>query len=166
MKRIIDITNTKHITLENLKVSFQIKLLQYNINNILFNYNNKYALQIYIDNLKKELVDTINKSNLKNDTDAKELLDKIRNIYISLNTYDISPTINDINLAVDNTIKYILFNYTKNKYTYTLNQLVELLQELKYIKSTIEEYKLDTTDRINNLYKLIEQVKTIIINSL
>ena len=166
MNRIIDITNVKNITLENLKVSFQTKLLQYTINNILYRYNNKYALPIYISNLKKNIVEVIDKSNIKNDTETKELIDKTRNIYKALNNYHNCPTIDDISNAVDNTLKYILFNYSKNKHTYTLCQLIELLQELKYIKSTIEEYNIYITDRINNAYKLIEQIKTQIINNL
>lgn len=157
MKRIFDITNTKSIRLDNVKVPFQIKLLQYNINNILFKYNNKYAFQPVIETLKAELVKAINNSNLKDNNEAQELITKARQIYISLNSY--TPDNTGIEIAVDNSLKYLLYEFNKNKLTLTIQQELILLNELKMLKDIISTSNITITERIKNAYKLIEQLK-------
>ncbi len=157
MKRIYEIINTKSIRLDNVKVSFQIKLLQYNINNILFKYNNKYAFQPVIETLKAELVKAINDSNLKDNNEAQELIKKVREIYITLNSYKEDNT--DIDIAVDNSLKYLLYEFNKNKLTLTIQQELILLNELKMLKEIITVNNITITDRIKNAYKLIEQLK-------
>lgn len=157
MKRIFDITNTKSIRLDNVKVPFQIKLLQYNINNILFKYNNKYAFQPVIETLKAELVKAINNSNLKDNNEAQELITKARQIYISLNSY--TPDNTGIEIAVDNSLKYLLYEFNKNKLTLTIQQELILLNELKMLKDIISTSNITITERIKNAFKLIEQLK-------
>lgn len=164
MKRIYEIINTKSIRLDNVKVPFQIKLLQYNINNILFKYNNKYAFQPVIDTLKAELVKAINDSNLKDNNEAQELITKAREIYITLNSYIVDNT--GIDIAVDNSLKYLLYEFNKNKLTLTIQQELILLNELKMLKEIITVNNITITERIKNAYKLIEQLKESIIAKL
>ena len=164
MKRITDITNTKSIRLDNVKVPFQVKLLQYNINNILFKYNNKYAFQPVIDTLKAELVKAINDSNLKGNNEAQELITKSREIYITLNSYIVDNT--GIDIAVDNSLKYLLYEFNKNKLTLTIQQELILLNELKMLKDIITVNNITITERIKNAYKLIGQLKESIIAKL
>lgn len=163
MKRIADITNTKSITLENVKVKFQIKLLQYNINNILYKYNNKFAFPQYINLLKSELTKTIKAANLNDDKDATELLTKVRELYIKLCNHQ-PEQIEEI--AIDNSLKFILFNFIKNKTTLDIQQEIEMLEELKMFKDIITKNNIPVTDRIKNAYKLIEQLKTSITSKL
>lgn len=163
MKRIADITNTKSIHLDNVKVKFQIKLLQYNINNILYKYNNKFAFPQYVEKLKSELTNTIKSANINDDKDSKELLTKTRELYVKLCNHQpehIEET------AIDNSLKFILFNFIKNKATLDIQQEIELLEELKMYKDIIAKNNIPATDRINNCYKLIEQLKNSIIAKL
>lgn len=163
MKRIADITNTKSIHLDNVKVKFQIKLLQYNINNILYKYNNKFAFPQYVEKLKSELTNTIKSANINDDKDATELLTKTRELYVKLCNHQpeyIEET------AIDNSLKFILFNFIKNKATLDIQQEIELLEELKMYKDIIAKNNIPATDRINNCYKLIEQLKNSIIAKL
>lgn len=165
MKRITDITNTKGIKLANVKVPFQVKLLQYNINNILYYYNNKYCFPQYITKLKEELINVIKESNLKDDKDAQELITKTRELYIALNDIPMA-NINEITIAVDNTLKYLLYSFNKDKTTITLEEEIKLLKELKLIKEVIEQYNIQPSERIKNTYKLMEQLKQSILNKL
>lgn len=163
MKRIADITNTKSIHLDNVKVKFQIKLLQYNINNILYKYNNKFAFPQYVEKLKSELTNTIKSANINDDKDSTELLTKTRELYVKLCNHQpehIEET------AIDNSLKFILFNFIKNKATLDIQQEIELLEELKMYKDIIANNNIPATDRINNCYKLIEQLKNSIIAKL
>ena len=164
MKRIFEITNTKSIRLDNVKVPFQVKLLQYNINNILFKYNNKYAFQPVIETLKAELVKAINDSNLKDNNEAQELITKVREIYKTLNSYIVDNT--GIDIAVDNSLKYLLYAFNKNKLTLTIQQELILLNELKMLKEIITLNNITITERIKNAYKLIGQLKESIIAKL
>lgn len=157
MKRIYEIINTKSIRLDNVKVPFQIKLLQYNINNLLFKYNNKYTFQPVIETLKAELVKAINDSNLKDNNEAQELITKAREIYITLNSHIVDNT--GIDIAVDNSLKYLLYEFNKNKLTLTIQQELILLNELKMLKEIITVNNITITERIKNAYKLIEQLK-------
>ena len=157
MKRIYEVTNIKAIKLENVKVSFQVKLLQYNINNILYKYNNKYCFPQYITKLKEELIKAINDSNLKDDKDTTELLDKAREIYKSLTNYQ--PDNIGIDIAVDNTLKFFLYQFNRDKLTMTLEQEINLLNELKMTREIITTNNIPVTERIKNSYQLIEQLK-------
>lgn len=164
MKRIFEITATKAIKLENVKVPFQVKLLQYTINNILYKYNNKFAFPQYINLLKSELTSIIKQSNLSEDKDATELLEKAREIYKSLTNYQ--PDNTGIDDAIDSSLKYIMYNFTKDKLTMTLEKEMELLNELKLISIIIDTNNIQVTERIKNGRKLIEQLKTSIIAKL
>lgn len=157
MKRIFEITNTKSIKLDNVKVPFQVKLLQYTINNILYKYNNKYGFNIIINQLKEELIKAINDSNLKDDKDAQELITKARELYISLNSYTQDNT--GIDVAVDNTLKFLLYQFNRDKLIMTLQQEINLLNELKMTREIITINNIPVTERIKNSYQLIEQLK-------
>lgn len=157
MKRIFEITNTKSIKLDNVKVPFQVKLLQYTINNILYKYNNKYGFNIIINQLKEELIKAINDSNLKEDKDAQELITKARELYISLNSYTQDNT--GIDIAVDNTLKFLLYQFNRDKLIMTLQQEINLLNELKMTREIITTNNIPITERIKNSYQLIEQLK-------
>lgn len=157
MKRIFEITNTKSIKLDNVKVPFQVKLLQYIINNILYKYNNKYGFNIIINQLKEELIKAINDSNLKDDKDAQELITKARELYISLNSYTQDNT--GIDIAVDNTLKFLLYQFNRDKLIMTLQQEINLLNELKMTREIITINNIPVTERIKNSYQLIEQLK-------
>lgn len=164
MKRIFEITNTKAIKLENVKVSFQIKLLQWQINQLLYKYNNKYAFAPIINQLKEEITKVVNDSNLKNDKDGQELIAKTREIYKSLNSYTQDNT--GIDIAVDNTLKFILYQFNRDKLTLDIHQKLDMLNELKMIKDVIISNNLPITERIKNSFKLIEQLKQAITTSL
>lgn len=157
MKRIFEITNTKSIKLDNVKVPFQVKLLQYTINNILYKYNNKYGFNIIINQLKEELIKAINDSNLKDDKDAQELITKARELYISLNSYTQDNT--GIEIAIDNTLKFLLYQFQRDKLIMTLQQEINLLNELKMTREIITTNNIPVTERIKNSYQLIEQLK-------
>lgn len=164
MKRIQEITNTPQIKLKNVKINFEVKLLQYQVNQLLYKYNNKYAFQQYITQLKEELVQLIksNEQTTKN-KQSFELLTTLRKLYTTLNKHIAEKPTPD---AIDNTLKYLLFNYTKNKSTITIVEELYLYNELKLLKSIIEENNIPITQRITNTYKLISQLKLSITNKL
>lgn len=164
MKRVYEVTNIKSIKLDNVKVSFQIKLLQWQINNLLYQYNNKYAFESVINQLKEEITSLINDSNIKEDKDHQELITKTREIYKSLNSYTQDNT--GIDIAVDNTLKYLLYLFQRDKLTMTLEKEISLLNELKMTKEIITVNNLPLTERIKNSYQLIEQLKRSIISKL
>lgn len=163
MKRIFEITNTKAIKLENVKVSFQIKLLQWQINQLLYEYNNKYAIAPIINQLKEEITKLVNNSNLNNDKDAQELITKTRELYKTLNQQLDSK---DIDIVVDNTLKFILYQFNRDKLIMTLEKEIRMLNELKMTRDIITQHNLPITERIKNSYKLIEQLKRSIISKL
>lgn len=164
MKKIFEITNARAIKLENVKVPFQVKLLQYEINQLLYKYNNRYAFAPIISQLQEEITKLVNNSNLKNDKDCQELITKTREIYKSLTSY--KPDNKDIDIAVDNTLKYILYQFNRDKLTLDVHQKIEILNELKMIKELITQHNLPITERIKNSYQLIEQLKRSIITTL
>lgn len=164
MKRIQEVTGVKRIELDNVKVSFPIKLLQWQINNLLFNYNNKYAYPHNISTLKKELVDIITKSNIKEDKQSGEILEKARVIYKCLHTY-----IYDIDKqeeAIDDTARYILYTYSKKKSVMTVTQQIEMLTEIKGLLQYISTNNIQPTERISNLSKLAQQLRETIVAQL
>lgn len=164
MKRIFEITNAKAIKLENVRVPFQVKLLQWQINQLLYAYNNKYAFEPIISQLKDDITKLVNDSNQKNDKDAQELITKARELYISLNSYTQDNT--GIEIAVDNTLKYALYQFNRDKLTLTLQQEINLLNELKMTREIITTNNIPITERIKNSYQLIEQLKRSIISKL
>ena len=164
MKRIFEITNTKAIKLENVRVPFQVKLLQWQINQLLYAYNNKYAFEPIISQLKDDITKLVNDSNQKNDKDAQELITKVRELYIALNSHIVDNT--GIDIAVDNALKYLLYQFNRDKLTMTLEQEINLLDELKMTRDIITANNLPITERIKNSYQLIEQLKRSIISKL
>lgn len=164
MKRIFEITNTKAIKLDNVKVSFRIKLLQYQINQLLYEYNNKYAFAPTINQLKEEITKVVNESNIKEDKDHPEIITKVRELYKSLNSYTQDNT--GIDIAVDNTLKFILYQFNRDKLTLDIHQKLDMLNELKMTRDIITQHNLPITERIKNSYKLIEQLKRSIISKL
>ena len=166
MKRIIDITNIKSITLDNVKVKFTVKLLQYNLNNALYKYNQKFAFPQFVDELKSEITNIVKSANLSEDKEATEVLTKARELYTTLNNITFNYTIEELNESIDTAFKYILYNFIKNKATLDIQQEIKLLEELKMYKDIIAKNNIPATDRINNCYKLIEQLKNSIIAKL
>lgn len=163
--KIYDIINITHIQLENVKVSFATKLLQYNINNLLFKYSRKYAFKENVDALIGKITDVIKNSEQykENHPEATELFDKARNVVSQLKSTTIKF---DKVQAVDATLRYILFNFNKNKTTLTIFDEIEILDELKLIKKIIQDNNIQHTDRIKNCFKLYEQLKNSIITKL
>lgn len=168
MKRIEDIIQIKRISLDDIQVKFQVKLLQYQLNNIIYQYKNKYALKEYIKEFIDKLVQAIKDSNLIGDEQAKELLKKTKEIILKLRLMSNADTITkeDISQAVDSTIKYILYQYTNNKEKMTTHQQLDMLNEIKLIKDIIRKNNLNDTPRITNAYRLQEQLKVNIIEQL
>lgn len=163
MQRIIDITNIKSITLENVKVKFQIKLLQYNLNNVIYKYNQKFAFPQFVDELKAEITNIVKSANLSEDKEATEVLTKARELYTTLNNITFNYTIEELNEGIDTALKYILYNFNKNKLTLSLHNEVDMIQELKTLKDVIVINNIQHTDRIKNSFKLYEQLKNSII---
>ena len=166
MKRVQEITGKKRIELDNVKVSFPIKLLQWQINNLLYQYNNKYAFPHTITNLTKELVDIVKKSKINEEKQSDEILTKARNLYTSLHTYTNTKDKEEENKAVDDSIRFILFNYSKKKNVMSVTQQVELLTEIKEMLSYISSNGIPTTERINNLSKLSQQLRERIVSQI
>lgn len=164
MKRIQEITEMPQIKLKNVKINFEVKLLQYRVNQLLYKYNNKYAFSAYLTQLKEELVQLIksNEQTTKN-KQAFELLTVLRKIYTALNKHITETPTPD---AIDSTLKYLLFNYTKIKNSITIHQELDLINELKLLKSIIEENNIPITPRIKNTDTLINQLRESIIKKL
>ena len=160
--------NIKSIKLENVKVKFTVKLLQYQLNNILFKYNQKYVFNEYISNLINELKTTVIESQpyQEKDKEVEELLLKTRDIINQLRGIKTPTDKQELNTAIDNTLRYILYNYTKKKADMSLYEEIEVLNEVKLIRQIIQTNNLDITPRIQNSYKLIAQLKENIINKL
>lgn len=166
MQRIIDITNIKSITLDNVKVKFTVKLLQYNLNNALYKYNQKFAFPQFVDELKSEITNIVKSANLSEDKEATEVLTKARELYTTLNNITFNYTIEELNESIDTALKYILYNFNKNKLTLSLHNEVDIIQELKTLKDVIAINNIQHTDRIKNSFKLYEQLKNSIIAKL
>lgn len=158
MRRIEEIINCKSITLDNKQVKFQVKLLQYNINNLIFKYKNRYAFQEYIDEFIEKISNEVIKSNLKDDEEANEVITKARNIIISLKKHKTVPSKQELEQAIDSTLRFILYQYAKHKEEFGLYEQIELLQELKIIVKMITKNKITITPRINNAYALERQL--------
>lgn len=165
MKRIEEIINLHCIQLENVRVDFKTKLIQYHINNCIYKYKNKFAFVEVVENFITDLTNIILNNNAKNEKQATEIVDKTREIIIRCKEYLKAPQGADAT-AIDSTLKYILFQYSKNKARLTIFEQIELLQELKTILTIIEKYRIAPSARIDNSRKLAEQLKTAIVQLL
>lgn len=154
----IERINIEPIKLDNVQVKFQVKLLQSNINTILYKYRNKYRLKPYLSNLVEEITQTVIKANITQDKDSEELITKAREIIKNVKQINTNNTKEDTQLAIDNTSKFILYNFTQNKENITVEQAVEIIKEINIINSIITEYHIDLTPRFKNLFKLKEQL--------
>lgn len=162
--RIKHIPNVHTIHLDNVKVSFKVKLLQYQLNEAIFKYSNKFALPIYINALKTTIADLVIASNHNSDKEYTELINKARELYKTLNKFKPNYTYEEKAKAIDDTLKYILYQYIKAKHNITLNDELELIKEVKLLLNYIKEEKFYTTNRITNTRKLYNQLKASIIN--
>lgn len=162
MNKIGEILDLKNIQLENVKVSFQVKLLQYEINCILYKYRNKYSFQCYINSFIEELTKTVLKSGLLNILEAEELITKVRDIIKRLKAIKCTCT----DGAMDSTLKYILYTYSNTKTRMSIKEKIDMLHELKELKKEIEENDIFITNRIKNTFKLMEQLKENIVSNL
>ena len=165
MKRIEEVIKIKVIQLENVKVKFTVKLLQYQLNSIIYKYKQKYAFNEYITQFIDELTNNVKESQpfKEKDKELEELLSKTRDIIIQLREYKEPQTATELECGIDSTLRYMLFQYSKNKQEMGLYEEIELLEELKLIKQIITRTNITTTPRINNSYKLIEQLQNNII---
>lgn len=166
MKRIQEVTGFKRIDLDNIKVTFPVKLLQWQINNLLYNYNNKYAFPHTMHNLIQELIDIVKKSNIQEEQEkhSKEILQKARTLYKCLHTY--IHTQDEQEKAIDDTARYILYTYSKKKNVMTVTQQLDMLTEIKGLLQYISTNNIQPTERISNLSKLSQQLKDTIVAQL
>ena len=183
MQKILEITNIKSIKLDNVRVNFQVKLLQYNINQLLYKYNYCYILPYYVENFKIELCNAIKNSNLSSDKEAKELITKAKELYNRITSIKFEYTHEDFADAVDKALSYIMYKYIKSKTeqgysTYTPAQVINLILELKYFKEMVTTsnfkdayfnktlFNKQQMDRVANAFKLYEQLKHSLINQI
>lgn len=168
MKRIEEVIKIKVLQLDNVKVEFKIKLLQWQLNNCIYKYKNKFAYPEFINRFIEELAEIIKHSTAKNDNQAEELSNRLRDVVKNCRDYQrtVSITPQDLTETIDKTLRYILYQYSNNKANLTLNEQIELLQELKLLKQIIETNHITQTDRIKNAFKLIEQLRENIIKTL
>ena len=164
--RIQHIPNVHTIHLTNVKVSFKVKLLQYQLNEAIFKYSNKFALPIYTNALKTTIADLVIASNHNNDKEYTELINKARELYKTLNHFKPNYTYEEKTKAINETLKYLLYQFTKQKHNITLNDELELIKEIKLLFNYINDEKIYTTNRITNTRKLYNQLKASIINKL
>ena len=166
MKKIEDIIKLKYIELENVKVKFTVKLLQYELNAVIYKYKQKYAFNEYITQFIDELTNKVTQSQpyKEKDKEVEELLTRTRDIIIQLRNHNETPSKQEFDYAIDSALRYILFTFSKKKQEMGLYEEIELLNELKTIKSIIVSNKLTETDRVKNSYKLMEQLQNNIIN--
>lgn len=168
MKKIGEVLNLKAIQLKNTKVKFVVKLLQYHLNAIIYRYNQKFSFKEYIVALEKDLTSVVLDSGLSGDREAVELLGKVREIIRRLREYlkTDAPSLIDLNEAVDKSIRFVLFQYSKSKTDVTLRQMIDVLDEVKLLSRIVEENNLLVTDRVKNLRVLESQLKERIYNEL
>ena len=156
------------IQLKNTKVKFVVKLLQYHLNAIIYRYNQKFSFKEYIVALEKDLTSVVLDSGLSGDREAVELLGKVREIIRRLREHlkTDAPSLIDLNEAVDKSIRFVLFQYSKSKTDVTLRQMIDVLDEVKLLSRIVEENNLLVTDRVKNLRVLESQLKERIYNEL
>ena len=142
--------NCKVIQLKNTKVRFVVKLLQYHLNAIIYRYNQKFSFKEYVVALEKDLTNAVLDSGLSGDKEAVELLGKVRDIVKRLREHlkTNAPSLIDLNEAVDKSIRFTLFQYSKNKEDMTLRQMIDMLDEVKLQSRIVEDNNLSVTDRV------------------
>ena len=161
MKKIEEVTKCKVIQLKNTKVKFVVKLLQYHLNAIIYRYNQKFSFKEYIVALEKDLTSVVLDSGLSGDREAVELLGKVREIikrlreHLKMNALSLI----DLNEAIDKSIRFTLFQYSKNKEDMTLRQMIDMLDEVKLQSRIVEDNNLLVTDRVKNLRVLENQLR-------
>mgnify|MGYP003478456976 CR=1 FL=1 len=149
------------IQLKNTKVKFVVKLLQYHLNAIIYRYNQKFSFKEYIVALEKDLTSVVLDSGLSGDREAVELLGKVREIikrlreHLKMNALSLI----DLNEAIDKSIRFTLFQYSKNKEDMTLRQMIDMLDEVKLQSRIVEDNNLLVTDRVKNLRVLENQLR-------
>lgn len=168
MKKIEDVINCKVIQLKNVKVNFKVKLLQYHLNAVIYRYNQKFSFKEYIIDLEKNLSDVVLASGLREDKEAEELLEKVREVIRRLREHlkANAPSLIDLNGAIDKSIRFVLFQYSKNKADMTLRQMIDILDEVKLLSRIVDGNNLSITDRVKNLRTLEKQLKERICNEL
>ena len=154
--------------MKNTKVKFVVKLLQYHLNAIIYRYNQKFSFKEYIVALEKDLTSVVLDSGLSGDREAVELLGKVREIIRRLREHlkTDAPSLIDLNEAVDKSIRFVLFQYSKSKTDVTLRQMIDVLDGVKLLSRIVEENNLLVTDRVKNLRVLESQLKERIYNEL
>lgn len=168
MKRIEELIGCKAIQLKNTKVKFIVKLLQCNLNAIIYRYNQKFSFKEYVVAFEKDLASAVLDSGLSEDKEAVELLGKVREIIRRLrgDLREYAPSLIDLNEAIDKSIRFVLFQYSKNKVDMTLHQMIDMLDEVKLLSRIVEDNNLSVTDRVKNLRMLEGQMKERICNVL
>lgn len=159
MIRIGNLNNIRVIYLDNERVNFQVKLLQWRINKLISKYSNKYAVPLNINKFKDELFECITSSQLLNDIDAVELIQKARVLYKTLTKATKAYTIEDYKILIDGYINYILFNYNAYKDKLNITQKDDLRKELLSIIYLVRELKLKKSKRVSEATKLIKELK-------
>lgn len=161
MKKIEELIGCKVIQLKNTKVKFVVKLLQYHLNAIIYRYNQKFSFKEYVVALEKDLTNAVLDSGLSGDKEAVELLGKVRDIVKRLREHlkTNAPSLIDLNEAVDKSIRFTLFQYSKNKEDMTLRQMIDMLDEVKLQSRIVEDNNLSVTDRVKNLRVLENQLR-------
>lgn len=149
-------------------MKFVVKLLQYHLNAIIYRYNQKFSFKEYIVALEKDLTSVVLDSGLSGDREAVELLGKVREIIRRLREHlkTDAPSLIDLNEAVDKSIRFVLFQYSKSKTDVTLRQMIDVLDGVKLLSRIVEENNLLVTDRVKNLRVLESQLKERIYNEL
>ena len=161
MKKIGEVLDLKAIQLKNTKVRFVVKLLQYRLNTIIYRYNQKFSFKEYVVDFEKDLTSVVLDSGLNGDKEAVELLGRVREIIRRLREHlkTDAPSLIDLNEAVDKSIRFTLFQYSKNKADMPLRQMIDVLDEVKLLSRIVEENSLLVTDRVKNLRVLESQLK-------
>ena len=116
MKKIGEVLDLKAIQLKNTKVKFVVKLLQYRLNTIIYRYNQKFSFKEYVVDFEEDLTSVVLDSGLNGDKEAVELLGRVREIIRRLREHlkTDAPSLIDLNEAVDKSIRFTLFQYSKN----------------------------------------------------
>ena len=161
MKKIGEVLDLKAIQLKNTKVKFVVKLLQYHLNAIIYRYNQKFSFKEYVVAFEKDLASAVLDSGLSGDKEAVELLGKVRDIVKRLREHlkTNAPSLIDLNEAVDKSIRFTLFQYSKNKADMPLRQMIDVLDEVKLQSRIVEDNNLLVTDRVKNLRALENQLR-------
>ena len=161
MRKIEELVGCKAIQLKNTKVKFVVKLLQYHLNAIIYRYNQKFSFKEYVVDFEEDLTSVVLDSGLNGDKEAVELLGRVREIIRRLREHlkTDAPSLIDLNEAVDKSIRFTLFQYSKNKADMPLRQMIDVLDEVKLLSRIVEENNLLVTDRVKNLRVLESQLK-------